>query len=132
MEQDERHDMSEDRTPDSSVPEENGEGAAEHSPPEQEGGSDGAPQKVVRTFGPASAVAWALLVLIIVGQALLVLWDFQPAIASTDANGYWAQGAVIANTGHTYVDPEKDAQYAGNLASRPDRCSHTRSDHRTG
>ncbi|MBN1916357.1 MAG: glycosyltransferase family 39 protein [Verrucomicrobia bacterium] len=38
---------------------------------------------------------------------------FAPAIATPDANGYWAQGSLLATTGRTWFVPEADTQYIG-------------------
>jgi len=38
---------------------------------------------------------------------------FAPAISSPDANGYWAQGSLLATTGRTWFVPDSDVQYIG-------------------
>jgi len=53
------------------------------------------------------------LAVILVLYSIYLLRDFSPAIASPDANGYWAQGSLLSNTGHTFFKPENDAQYIG-------------------
>jgi hypothetical protein len=44
----------------------------------------------------------------------IFLWQwFSPAIVTPDANGYWAQGSLLAQTGQTGFKPETDSQYIG-------------------
>jgi 4-amino-4-deoxy-L-arabinose transferase-like glycosyltransferase len=44
----------------------------------------------------------------------IFLWQrFSPAIVIPDANGYWAQGSLLAQTGQTGFKPEADSQYIG-------------------
>jgi 4-amino-4-deoxy-L-arabinose transferase-like glycosyltransferase len=38
---------------------------------------------------------------------------FAPAITCADANGYWAQGTRLAQTGRTWFRPESDIQHIG-------------------
>jgi hypothetical protein len=38
---------------------------------------------------------------------------YAPAISHPDANGYWAQGTLIAQTGHASFRPESPVQYIG-------------------
>jgi 4-amino-4-deoxy-L-arabinose transferase-like glycosyltransferase len=38
---------------------------------------------------------------------------FAPAISTPDANGYWAQGSLLAKTGRTWFTPASDVQYIG-------------------
>lgn len=56
-------------------------------------------------------VPWACLGLIL--HFLFLLRLFAPAIATPDANGYWAQGSLLFTTGHTWFKPESDVQYIG-------------------
>lgn len=44
----------------------------------------------------------------------MFLWQrFFPAIVIPDANGYWAQGSLLAQTGRTGFKPDSDSQYIG-------------------
>src|SRR6476661_5698475 len=58
---------------------------------------------------------WGLLplVLILAVYSFLIYKNFAPAITEPDDNGYFAQGTLLAQTGHTYFTPESDAQYIG-------------------
>ena len=57
---------------------------------------------------PAAALA-ALLS----GHAIFLATRFAPAIVTPDANGYWAQGSLLAATGKTWFEAESPAQYIG-------------------
>ncbi len=75
-----------------------------------------APSRTVRcalrsragAFGP-----WAAVALLLAGYGLFLGKHFAPAIGSPDANGYWAQGSLLARTGRTWFVPESDVQYVG-------------------
>jgi 4-amino-4-deoxy-L-arabinose transferase-like glycosyltransferase len=55
---------------------------------------------------------FALAVLLLVYGCLL--WSgCAPAISEPDANGYWAQGTLLVDTGQTWFKPESAAQYIG-------------------
>ncbi len=56
---------------------------------------------------------WVLLTLVLAGQLAFVLRYDQPAITSPDANGYYAQGALLAQTGQTWFQQESDVQFVG-------------------
>src|SRR3954467_14250356 len=56
---------------------------------------------------------WLCLALIVLGYSLLIYRNFAPAITEPDDNGYFAQGSLLAQTGHTFFRPESDAQYIG-------------------
>jgi hypothetical protein len=44
----------------------------------------------------------------------MFLWQrFSPVIVIPDANGYWAQGSLLAQTGRTGFKPETDANTSG-------------------
>ncbi len=58
-------------------------------------------------------VAAALLIVVLTLYALFLLSRFAPAITSPDANGYYAQGSVLATTGRTWFRAESDCQYVG-------------------
>ncbi|MHC4915046.1 MAG: ArnT family glycosyltransferase [Planctomycetota bacterium] len=62
----------------------------------------------LRKHGPAVLVA---LLLLIHFSALMAY--FAPAIATPDANGYWAQGSLLFETGSTSFRPKSDVQYVG-------------------
>ncbi|HEX3356211.1 MAG TPA: glycosyltransferase family 39 protein [Tepidisphaeraceae bacterium] len=53
------------------------------------------------------------LAVILIGYSLLLYHNFAPAITEPDDNGYFAQGTLLAQTGHTWFKPESDAQYIG-------------------
>ena len=53
----------------------------------------------------------ALLVLVIYGGWLAR--SFHPAIATPDANGYWGQGRLLADTGQTWFKPETPLRFVG-------------------
>jgi hypothetical protein len=59
---------------------------------------------------PWGGFALGLLVLVYA----YILWSgFAPAITEPDANGYWAQGTLLVDTGKSWFVPESDAQYIG-------------------
>jgi hypothetical protein len=62
----------------------------------------------------AVAAAWAVtLIATLAAYAGLLSLYYAPAIIHPDANGYWAQGSLISQTGHSWFTPESDAQYVG-------------------
>jgi hypothetical protein len=62
----------------------------------------------------SSRVGWFfLLLLLLAGYSLVLRAHYAPAISHPDANGYWAQGSLIVETGKSYIVPESDAQYLG-------------------
>jgi len=61
----------------------------------------------------ARLLPWALAGLLLFGYALLLAHFFAPAISTPDANGYWAQGSLLALTGRTWFVPQSDVQYIG-------------------
>lgn len=56
---------------------------------------------------------WLALGLVLGGYGFLLGYHFAPAISTPDANGYWAQGSLLATTGRTWFVPESDVQYIG-------------------
>jgi hypothetical protein len=58
-------------------------------------------------------LVWVLLLLVISAQLAFVLHYAYPAITSPDANGYYAQGALLYQTGRTWFQQESDVQYVG-------------------
>src|SRR5947207_3390143 len=56
---------------------------------------------------------FAGLALLLLVYSLLIYNNFAPAITEPDDNGYFAQGTLLAQTGHTWFKPESDAQYIG-------------------
>ncbi len=44
---------------------------------------------------------------------IFLLYFFSPAISTPDAQGYFAQGKIIAKYGHTYFTPQNNLQYIG-------------------
>jgi 4-amino-4-deoxy-L-arabinose transferase-like glycosyltransferase len=76
----------------------------------------------VETPGPQTArtaahqiapVGGIMLGIVLVAYALALLSVFAPGMAEPDDNGYFAQGSLIARTGHTWFVPESDAQFVG-------------------
>jgi 4-amino-4-deoxy-L-arabinose transferase-like glycosyltransferase len=63
--------------------------------------------------GAARFLAPACLVLVLIVHFFLLMGRFAPAIATPDANGYWAQGSRLFTTGRTWFVPEADTQYIG-------------------
>lgn len=60
------------------------------------------------------AVVWTItLVATLLAYAGFLALYYAPATIHPDANGYWAQGSLIWQTGHTWFTPESDAQYVG-------------------
>src|SRR5438128_1434054 len=53
------------------------------------------------------------LVVILLLYGLLLASGYAPAISQPDDNGYFAQGSLLATTGHTWFVPQSDAQYVG-------------------
>jgi len=53
------------------------------------------------------------LALILLVYTIFLLGRFSPAISEPDDNGYFAQGSLLATTGHTFFKPESPAQYIG-------------------
>ena len=56
-------------------------------------------------------VAW--LVLLLLAYVLFLGHYYAPAISHPDANGYWGQGTLIAETGRATFLPESPLQYIG-------------------
>ena len=55
-----------------------------------------------------------LVLLLVLAVYAIFLWQrFSPGIVTPDANGYWAQGSLFAQTGRTGFIPETDSQYIG-------------------
>jgi hypothetical protein len=55
-----------------------------------------------------------LVLLLVLALHASFLWQrFSPAIVTPDANGYWAQGSLLAQTGQTGFKPDADSQYIG-------------------
>ncbi len=69
--------------------------------------SGGRARALVRFLPPAC------LVLILILHFLFLLSQFAPAIATPDANGYWAQGSLLFTSGRTSFELEADTQYVG-------------------
>ncbi len=53
------------------------------------------------------------LVLLLIGYSVFLSYYYEPAINHPDSNGYWAQGTLIAKTGHTTFKAESPVQYIG-------------------
>jgi hypothetical protein len=53
------------------------------------------------------------LVLLLIAYVALLSHNFAPAITEPDDNGYFAQGSLLAQTGHTFFETESDAQFIG-------------------
>ncbi len=59
---------------------------------------------------------WAAVVtllLLCAGYAVYLGRQFEPAISTPDANGYWAQGTLLSRTGRTWFRTESPLQYVG-------------------
>jgi 4-amino-4-deoxy-L-arabinose transferase-like glycosyltransferase len=54
-----------------------------------------------------------VLLLVLAVYAIFLWQRFSPAIVTPDANGYWAQGSLLAQTGQTGFKPGSDSQYIG-------------------
>jgi 4-amino-4-deoxy-L-arabinose transferase-like glycosyltransferase len=53
------------------------------------------------------------LAVVLLAFGYLLCRNFAPAISEPDDNGYFAQGTLLAQTGHTWFKPQSDAQYIG-------------------
>ena len=62
---------------------------------------------------PIRFVPVVCLVAVLIVHFAFLMTRFAPAIATPDANGYWAQGSLLATTGRTWFAPEADTQYVG-------------------
>ncbi len=65
---------------------------------------------------PSRRVKWVLratLALTLLGYIGFLMLYYAPAIVHPDANGYWAQGSLIWQTGHSWFKPNSDAEYIG-------------------
>ena len=59
-------------------------------------------------------ISWTItLVAVLFAYALFLGLYFAPGIIHPDANGYWAQGSRIWQTGQTWFKPDSDAQGIG-------------------
>lgn len=56
---------------------------------------------------------WVGLALLLLAYVAFLAHNFAPAITEPDDNGYFAQGSLLAQTGHTYFEAESDAQFIG-------------------
>ncbi len=84
------------------------------SPSELEGSLPYVQAPRSRAEGLVAAIAWTItLAAVLVAYGLFLSLYYAPAIIHPDANGYWAQGSLIWQTGHTWFKPESDAQYIG-------------------
>ena len=63
--------------------------------------------------GPSARWAWVGLAVLLGAFALFAKVNFVPAILEPDDNGYFAQGSLIARTGHSWFVAESDIQYIG-------------------
>ena len=63
--------------------------------------------------GLARLAPWLVSGLLMAGYAAVLARHFAPAISTPDANGYWAQGSLLATTGRTWFVPQSDVQYVG-------------------
>lgn len=77
-------------------------------------GNDGSPLAGrERSKEVIKSLPWILLSPILILHFLFLRSLFAPAIATPDANGYWAQGSLLFTTGRTWFTPESDVQYIG-------------------
>jgi len=70
------------------------------------------PEGPLRHAGSRWPAACAVLV-ICLAYALYLGRHVEPAISTPDANGYWAQGTLLARTGHTWFRSQSPLQYIG-------------------
>ncbi|MBT3287165.1 MAG: hypothetical protein HN380_07440 [Victivallales bacterium] len=56
---------------------------------------------------------WLWLLAMLVAYGGFCASRFAPAISCPDANGYWAQGTLLAQEGRTWFEPENVVQYTG-------------------
>ncbi len=56
---------------------------------------------------------WVAIGVLLAVSALYLARHYAPAISTPDANGYWAQGSLLARTGRTWFTPASDVQYVG-------------------
>jgi hypothetical protein len=68
---------------------------------------DNAPSRLRAWVAPIGCVT------ILLAYAVFLFLYYAPATIHPDANGYWAQGSLIWQTGHSWFKPESDAQYIG-------------------
>jgi len=99
-----------DATPDDALDDHTG--AANASPPSSDARTNGVPAPR-RPIANSLFRPWVFLVLLLACHALFLLGRFAPAIATPDANGYWAQGTLLSDEGRTWFKPETDPQYIG-------------------
>jgi len=69
----------------------------------------GAPEKIAKS----TLVARIAVALLIVAHFVFLMCFFEPAISTPDANGYFAQARLIAETGRSYFTSESPLQYVG-------------------
>ena len=55
----------------------------------------------------------AVIAVLLISYAAFLSVYFSPAIFHPDANGYWAQGSRIVDTGRSWFKPQSPAQYIG-------------------
>ncbi len=65
------------------------------------------------TRRPIGWLTTACMVALLAGYAIFLAHFYAPAISHPDANGYWAQGTLIAETGRATFRPESPTQYIG-------------------
>lgn len=76
------------------------------------GGSvNSAPNRMAAPLGGAGP--WICVAILLILHFVFLMSRYAPAISTPDANGYWAQGSLLAETGQTWFKAESDAQYIG-------------------
>lgn len=60
-----------------------------------------------------TVLIYFLLLMVLAGFCLTLTMYWEPAIMTPDANGYWAGGSLIAETGKAWFRAESDTQYIG-------------------
>ena len=66
------------------------------------------PRRTLSALAP-----WSALAVLLVVFTLYLAHYYAPAISTPDANGYWAQGSLLAKTGRTWFTPASNVQYIG-------------------
>ena len=89
-------------------------GARQGSPSATRPGTPEHEQETVAALRPPRAfAAWIALGVLVLVYALFLAHYFAPAISDPDANGYWAQGSLLAKTGETSFEPTSSVEYIG-------------------
>ncbi|MCK5805236.1 MAG: hypothetical protein KAI66_20565, partial [Lentisphaeria bacterium] len=75
--------------------------------PSEASGADGAGgASRGRAVSPREVVRWSVPAAVLLVYIVFVAFHFHSAIVAPDANGYWAQGSLLACHGRTWFEPE--------------------------